>query len=326
MGPSPPVFIGIPTYNRPDMVRDAVLSVRAQRFGDYQVVVSDNCSDGDAADRIEAFVAGLGDSRFRFHRQAENGGEYGQGRFFFNQSRGHELFLILHDDDVLLPECLETGVQALDAQPDAAFFVANAYAMAQDGTRSPELTRRHLRDQGRVGAREGAFDVLAQHLACGFAPISGTLFRRRALEGSGFVDADLQGNFPFESNVFLRLGEAGARAVFSPRELMGVRFHDGALRSQRLMQDPALVASCVRLFARRRFTGPLERRRRVLLSRYRRAEAMIALEAGDFQAARRTLAGALRDNPASVRAWALAPAMLAAPGALRAALRRLGAA
>ncbi len=70
------VFVGIPTYNRPTIVRDAILSVRAQTFGEYRVVISDNVSGGDAADQVERFVAELGDPRFVFHRQMENGGEY----------------------------------------------------------------------------------------------------------------------------------------------------------------------------------------------------------------------------------------------------------
>jgi Tfp pilus assembly protein PilF len=59
----------------------------------------------------------------------------------------------------------------------------------------------------------------------------------------------------------------------------------------------------------------------VLLARYRRAQAMIRLQAGEYDAARANLAAALRDNRRSMRAWALAPLMLAAPSALRAVLR-----
>jgi hypothetical protein len=101
---------------------------------------------------------------------------------------------------------------------------------------------------------------------------------------------------------------------------MGVRYHAGALRNQGLMKDLPLIETCVRLWSHRRFSGPLERRRRILLSRYRRAEALARVVDGDYPGARRALAGALRDNPASMKAWALAPAVMAAPSVLRAAL------
>lgn len=317
MPPQPTVFIGIPTFNRPEMVRDAIASVLAQGFGSFRLVVSDNRSDGGATDAVRRHVADLGDPRVTFVVQPENRGEYGQGRFFMAQAGQDDLFMILHDDDVLHADYLADGVAALAAYAEADFFVANAYAMTPDGVRSAELTAQHLRDQGRVGAAKGLYDVLEGHLACGFAPISGTLFRRGALERSGFVDADCHGNYPFEANVFLRLGEAGGKAWFSPAERMGVRFHPGALRSQRLLQDPALVATCIRIWGRRRFTGALERRRRVLLACYYRAQALIEARQGRVPAARRALAQALRNNPASPRAWALAPVMALAPGVLR---------
>jgi glycosyltransferase involved in cell wall biosynthesis len=321
---APKVFVGLPTFNRPDMLQGAMRSVAAQSFGDFRAIVSDNCSDGDIPERIERCVAELGDPRFSFYRQPENGGEYGQGRFFLREAQDCEFFVILHDDDVLLPDFLAEAVAALEAAPTAACFVANGYGMTPDGRRDAAVTREHLQVHGRIGAQAGSFDVLTRHMECGFAPISGTLFRREALQRSGFVDADLTGNYPFESNIFLRLGEIGAQGWFSPRELLGVRYHPGSLRNQRLLQDAALIGRCIRLFEKRRFSGKLERRRRVLLSRYRRAQALIRLEEGEFGAARQTLAAALRDNRISMRAWALAPFMMAAPSALRAVLRLRG--
>jgi hypothetical protein len=92
--------------------------------------------------RHRRWKASLGDSRFTFYRQSENGGEYGRGWFFFQQSQRCDLLLILHDDDVLLPEFLEVGANALQAEPKAAFFVANGYAMEHDGRRSAALTDR----------------------------------------------------------------------------------------------------------------------------------------------------------------------------------------
>jgi glycosyltransferase involved in cell wall biosynthesis len=311
------VFIGIPTYNRPDYVRETIDSLRAQSFENFRAVVSDNCSAGDAAARIARYVADLGDRRISFHRQASNGGEYGQGRFFFDRARGHELFMILHDDDVLLPGCLGQAVATLDAQPQAAFFVANGCAIGADGRRDAAMTEAHLRAHGRNRQKRGLFDVLELHLACGFAPISGVVFRRSALADSGFVDADCHGNYPFECNVFLRLGEAGCQAWFSPEELVGVRYHPGSLRSARPLENPDLVATAIKLWSRRHFTGLAERRRRAILARYYRAQAMIAARRGDVAQARAALSRALHTRLASPRAWGLAPVLLLAPGRLK---------
>ncbi len=52
---SPLFSIVIPTYNRSDLVQGAVRSVLGQTFDDFEVVVSDNCSQDDTREVIEAF-------------------------------------------------------------------------------------------------------------------------------------------------------------------------------------------------------------------------------------------------------------------------------
>ena len=49
-----PLFsIVIPTYNRSELVQGAVRSVLGQTFDDFEVVVSDNCSQDDTREVIE---------------------------------------------------------------------------------------------------------------------------------------------------------------------------------------------------------------------------------------------------------------------------------
>jgi glycosyltransferase involved in cell wall biosynthesis len=317
------IFIGIPTLNRPELVVETIESVRRQNFRDYRVIVSDNGSSAATVARVEAYVQGLGDARFTFHRQPENVGEYGQGRFFFAEAQDHEYFMILHDDDLAMPDYLARAIAALDANPGAAFFVANYYAMDRSGTLDPERTLWARHEHGRDAAAEGLIDVLDSHMRCGFTPISGTVFRRTALDASGFVDPDCFGNYPFETNIFLRLGEIGAKAWFCPEELLGIRFHPGSLRQLHLLHDPELVGSCLKIWTRRRFDGYPERRRKEVVSRLYRADALIKLRQRNMSAARLSLGRALRENPRSPRNWAMAPLILLAPGVLRAAIRPL---
>ncbi|MGE3274330.1 MAG: glycosyltransferase family 2 protein [Vicinamibacterales bacterium] len=65
---SAPFFtIAIPTKNRPLHLRDAVQSVLAQTFRDFEVVVCDN-SDAGEADETAAVAAGFEDARVRYVR------------------------------------------------------------------------------------------------------------------------------------------------------------------------------------------------------------------------------------------------------------------
>lgn len=312
------VFVGIPTYNRPDFVRESIDSLRTQSFSDFRVLVSDNRSSPEATDAVRAYVAALNDRRFAFHLQAVNQGEYGQGRRFMADSMNEEMFVILHDDDILAPQYLEVAVAALDAAPQADLFTANFYMMDQNANRLDDLTAWRQRALGRIGTPNGLFDVRTGHVMTGFTPISGTLFRRAALVRSGFADPERVGNYPFECDIFLRLGDIEAKGWFDDREMVGVRDHPRSLKSNmELMDNPHIVTPMLEMFGRRRYTGRLERRRRILMSRLARADALIRLRRSDRAGFRRMLLRAIRENPASPRAWILSLAALAAPDVVR---------
>jgi glycosyltransferase involved in cell wall biosynthesis len=307
--------VGLPTYSRPHYVRETVESLRAQIRQDFRVVISDNASPDGAGDAVRTFVKGLGDPRFTFVQQATNGGEYGQGRYLFEQAGDADYFCILHDDDLMSPHYLLRAVAALDAAPDAALFVANPWLFDGDGLPSPAQTRTYLRDHGR-NRRSGLFPILDTHMASGFTPISGTVFRTAALRRSGFVDADCNGSFPFELNIFTRLGDIGATGWFDPEPLLGFRYHAGQLRNTLgLMANPQVVDTMLRILERRRYTGSPERRRRAIVARLHRARAQMRLEEGDRAAARAALRQALAANPLSPRAWTMR-ARLTLAGAL----------
>lgn len=320
----PGIFIGIPTLNRPQLVRETLRSVLDQTCGDYTVIVSDNCSEPAASESVRRHVESLGDARVRYHLQPENVGEYGQGRFFFKAAAGSEYFMILHDDDVLKPDYLRRALESLRAHPSCACFVANPFLMDGQGRVSPDVTAAYLSEHGRLGAAPGEFDILATHLGCGFTPISGTVFRTAALRESGFVDEDCHGNYPFECNIFLRLGDLGMRGWFLPEELLGFRYHSESLRNYlKLMDNHHVVDTMIRLFARRRYRGANERRRRVVLSRLYRARALIRLRSGDSAQGRRASVLALRENVRSLKAWLLSAGIWLAPGLLRRLLPEL---
>jgi len=321
------VFVGIPTVNRPRYVRETIRSVLDQTFRDIRVLVSDNVSDAPIADSVERFVRQVNDPRIGFHRQPEDVGEYGQGRLFLQRASTAEFFVMLHDDDVLKPTYLEKAISRMTENPSLAYFVANPFLMDAGGRSSEVATRRYLSRCGRIGQPEGVIDVLSKHFRCGFTPISGTFFRTQSLRDSGFVDDDLTGSYPFEPNVLLRLGERGARAWFCPEELLGFRFHSGSQTSYaRMVENPQVVISTLKLFERRRFTGTNERRRRIIVGRLYRALAVIRLKTGDNRGCRENMLMALRRNPLSLRSFVTAPFVLTVPGLLRMILPPLPAA
>jgi len=63
----PIVSVCIPTYNRAAMLKNAMDSVLAQTFGDFELIVSDNAS----SDGTEALVRSYRDERIRYVKQLQ---------------------------------------------------------------------------------------------------------------------------------------------------------------------------------------------------------------------------------------------------------------
>jgi hypothetical protein len=115
-----PLFsIVIPTYNRSDLVRGAVQSTLAQTLGDFEVVVSDNCSDDDTRAVIEQFR----DPRVRYVRTPAHGPIGASWEFARSQARGR-LIMMLSDDDALVQDTLARFAEA-HHRYDADFLFCN---------------------------------------------------------------------------------------------------------------------------------------------------------------------------------------------------------
>jgi glycosyltransferase involved in cell wall biosynthesis len=123
----PRVSIIIPTFNRVSMLREAVESALAQRFGDLEVLVSDNASEDGTREAMAAYRT---DPRFRYVRNQTNVGMVGNWRqAVFQHARG-EFFLILSDDDTLLdPDYLSKAMALVDRHEEVVMVYADGYIL-----------------------------------------------------------------------------------------------------------------------------------------------------------------------------------------------------
>ena len=70
MTKQPRVSIGMPVYNGARFIGEAVRSIQAQTFQDFEVVISDNASTDETQEICTRLAAQ--DSRIRYYRQARN--------------------------------------------------------------------------------------------------------------------------------------------------------------------------------------------------------------------------------------------------------------
>ena len=84
---SPRVSIGLPTYNRPELLALVLECFRQQTFADFELVISDNASPDPGGAKLCERYANL-DPRFRYVRQPVNQGAERNFWFVYDQARG----------------------------------------------------------------------------------------------------------------------------------------------------------------------------------------------------------------------------------------------
>lgn len=108
------VTIGIPTYNRADsFLKNALESALAQQYENLEIVVSDNCS----TDHTQELIRDMDDGRIRYFRQKENIPANDNFNFCLQQAT-KDYFLLLHDDDLIDADFVETCIAAANGNPD----------------------------------------------------------------------------------------------------------------------------------------------------------------------------------------------------------------
>jgi glycosyltransferase involved in cell wall biosynthesis len=109
------VTIGLPTFNRADMIARTIDSVLDQTYGDWELIISDNASTDGTRSVCERAAAR--DERITYIRQPVNLGLVGNFNFLSEVGRG-PFFMYLADDDWLGESFLERCVAILEDRPD----------------------------------------------------------------------------------------------------------------------------------------------------------------------------------------------------------------
>ncbi|PHV34855.1 glycosyl transferase [Janthinobacterium sp. BJB312] len=123
----------IPLYNKGPYVEATLASVLAQTHVDWEVLVVDDGSSDDGAQRVLACP----DARVRLIRQANGGVSRARNRGIA-EARG-ELVCFLDADDLYAPDYLRTQVGLAQAFPDDCFFAAGYTSFAPGST--PDMAR-----------------------------------------------------------------------------------------------------------------------------------------------------------------------------------------
>jgi len=132
------VSIGVPVYNDAKFLREALDSLLAQDYSNFELIISDNASQ-DATQEISREYAAR-DPRVSYHRNATNLGATENFNQAFRLSTG-KYFMWAGGHDVWAPTYLSRCVQVLES--DEAIVQCNSLAqnMSQDGKTIFETVR-----------------------------------------------------------------------------------------------------------------------------------------------------------------------------------------
>lgn len=213
---APRVSVGIPTWNRAELLRKCIASVVDQTLHDIEIWVFDNAS----TDHTPDVVASFNDPRIHYVRNSENlGNQPNSTKAMRAGSAGYHI--LLFDDDYLLPTCLERKARYLDEHPDVVcvhsmFEVCDAAgAVIHLRDSFCELTTDAI-ESGREFIEKSLLKPARIH-------ISSAMYRREVVREEGLFPED----YPADDHaLWLRIASRGAIG-FLAEPLDGLRTTPG---------------------------------------------------------------------------------------------------
>lgn len=112
---APTLTIGLPVYNGERYLAEALDSLLAQTFTDFELVISDNASEDRTAEICREYADR--DARIRYLRQPVNIGAAPNHNILVPQARGRYFKWASHDD-LYHPDLLRHCVEALEDRPE----------------------------------------------------------------------------------------------------------------------------------------------------------------------------------------------------------------
>jgi glycosyltransferase involved in cell wall biosynthesis len=199
------ITICIPTYRRPDLLREAVESCFRQDYRPLEILIGDDSGDDRSVAPIQGLKRPEGVTiRHFLHkpslRQARN------VNWLFANSRGGRLAL-LHDDDLLCDNGLDKLIEAWETESGIVCAYGKQYVLSPTGDvlveKTEDFNRRYSRVKANCGVQESPLSVgLSQQL-----PNNCFLIEAKLAQAVGYRTEEEVGN-SVDEDFGIRLGLA----------------------------------------------------------------------------------------------------------------------
>lgn len=214
----PLVSVIIPTYNRPDYLKQAIESVLQQTYRHLEVIVTDDCS----AENPQAAIDALQDKRVRLRRNSTNLGVGLNAKNAAIETKG-KYVACLNDDDLWESTFLEKLVACLEHHSEAVLAFCDYSVIDSESNINPQKTEEHAEREKRKNLEEGihkpfwSIGLIDRAVFCA----SAALVRREAVEWSRLHEAGVFWDYYI---VYLAC-RSGQGAYYLPERLARYRVH-----------------------------------------------------------------------------------------------------
>ncbi|MEO6436359.1 MAG: glycosyltransferase family 2 protein [Tepidisphaeraceae bacterium] len=292
MSRTPPVSVVMPVYNAAAYLSQAVESVLAQSFGDFEFIIVNDGSTDASPRLLESFVAR--DPRIKLISRPNTGivGALNDG---LAASKG-ELIARMDADDVCLPGRFEAQVAYLRENPQVVALGSRVIGIDPYGCELFHSEHKLAHDEIDAQLLQGVGWAIVHPAA---------MIRRDALQRVGSYRTPWQ--WVEDLDLFLRLAEIGKLANL-PTELLRYRQHTESVNRTRSAEQAKLADACVReAYRRRGLQVPagwqFQPKPKPARDEQLRTWAWKAMKAGNVPAARKHAVALWKTAPLSVESW-----------------------
>ncbi len=219
---TPVVSIGLPVFNGANFLSDAIESILAQDFQDFELIIADNASTDDTP-KICQHYAAL-DPRVRVIRHPRNIGAAKNYNYVVNCASG-EFFKWAAHDDVLGPQFLSTCLKGFEQHGEAAVLVYPNFNLV-DADMTPIAANNTF-----VHTTAACPATRLQETLSGLGVVTSVfgVYRRKALMKTRLIGSFISSDFALlvESALLGHVVRLGGDVQFSRR------LHDGTSRAHK---------------------------------------------------------------------------------------------
>lgn len=278
----PKVSVIIPAYNNARYVGQAVESVFAQTYKDYEIIVVDDGSTDHTADSLKPYM-----DRIRYVYQANQERSIARNRGVA-ESRG-EYLAFLDSDDAFLPNKLAIQVAELDRHPQIGLVASGYEVIDQAG---------HLWRQVKPWERSNAI-TLGNLLLRGFTIINAILLRRVwFVQAGGF---DRRYHLAEDQDLWFRLCSCGCKMKWVKDLVCQYRMHDSNSVNNVDQVFNAHFIVVENLFQERSLSPQISRRKSEILARLNLRDACRLYDVNKAECAKARIREAIRLFPILAR-------------------------